>query len=143
MDPTLAVGDVLLVEKFRSKTGVAPKRGEIVLFSPPASLQSLVKSNGGRISDRDLFVKSVVAVGGDSVEVGGSGSVTVNGGRATGPPRDLCEAEPLGLIQKMVKSGESEVSEGDVFVLGDCSDVSVDSRVWVRGTVCRIFPPLG
>ena len=74
--------------------------------------------------------------------------------------RDLCEAEPLGLIRKFLPpppqqpaalegEGASQGEEGaitaaepvdtnrystvpsdDLFLMGDCSDVSVDSRVW-------------
>lgn len=130
MDPTLKVGDVLVVEK------VSPRilkgnnhKGDVVLFHPPSLLQQIVSSNGGRISDRDLFVKRVGAESGDMVKVDASGNVNVNG-ESPKDRRDLCEAEPMKLIEKYVKAGEIEVKKDEVFVLGDCSSVSVDSRVW-------------
>ena len=45
--------------------------------------------------------------------------------------RDLCEAEPLRLIEKYIQPIEDKlVDSEEVFVMGDCSSVSVDSRVW-------------
>ena len=42
---------------------------DLVLFSPPAELRRKVAQAGGSIGDRDLFVKRVAAVGGDTVEL--------------------------------------------------------------------------
>ena len=148
MDPTLRVGDVLLVEKVTPRVLKNPHVGDVVLFNPNNRLQDIVKANGGRISDRDLFVKRVAAGPGDFVTVDASGSVTVNGIPASGK-RDLCEEEPLRLIQRYVKQVENLEVKGDqVFVMGDCSSVSVDSRVWgpldknniVGRPIFRIWP---
>ena len=148
MDPTLRVGDVLLVEKVTPRVFKNPNVGDVVLFNPNSKLQDIVKANGGRISDRDLFVKRVAAGPGDSVSVDMAGSVTVNGKPVSGK-RDLCEEEPLRLIQKYVKPVDKlEISKDQVFVMGDCSSVSVDSRVWgplnkediVGRPILRIWP---
>ena len=154
METTLLVGDVLLVEKVQSKLGVSPNKGDIVLFPPPATLKDLMRSSGKPPNDRDLFVKRVVGKGGDGVSVSSSGSVLINGQTPVGPRRDLCEAEPLGLIRKFLPQPEGRAGGGDadaeggagaepadtnryttvpkdsLFLMGDCSDVSVDSRVW-------------
>ena len=102
----------------------------MVLFNPNGKLQDIVKANGGRISDCDLFVKSVAAGPEDKVSVDSTGGVTVNGAPASGK-RDLCEEEPLRLIQRYVTPIDNlRIKKDEVFVLGDCSSVSVDSRVW-------------
>mmetsp|Transcript_27914 Transcript_27914/g.43337 ORF Transcript_27914/g.43337 Transcript_27914/m.43337 type:complete len:607 (-) Transcript_27914:319-2139(-) len=137
MEPNLKVGDVLLVEKVSSKLSGASllKKGDVVLFPAPSRLQDVIVSSGGkRINDRDLFVKRIAATAGDVVQVEASGSVQINGDVAPGD-RQMCDAEPLRLIEKYIESGETVVDEKDLFVMGDCSDVSVDSRVW--GTLNR------
>jgi signal peptidase I len=136
MDPTLEVGDVLLVDKVTPRLPwTRPAVGDIVLFSPPDSLQTIVQQTGGSISSRDLFVKRVAAQAGDVVTVDANfvdrGSVKINGKPAPGR-RDLCTAEPLGLLRKFLPTETTEriVQPGTVEVLGDCSSVSIDSRVW-------------
>jgi signal peptidase I len=130
MDPTLQVGDVLVVEKLSPRIFKSNNQKEdVVLFHPPSELQKIVSSSGGRIADRDLFVKRVAAEPGDIVKTTRSGDVTVNGEKPA-DRRDLCEAEPLKLIERYIKPGEIEVKKNEVFVLGDCSSVSIDSRVW-------------
>jgi signal peptidase I len=130
MDPTLQVGDVLVVEKIspRIRKGNNHK-GDVVLFHPPSRLQQVVAGSGGRVTNRDLFVKRVAAEPGDIVKVDASGNVKING-QLPKDRRDRCEAEPLKLIENYVKVGETTVGKREVFVLGDCSSVSVDSRVW-------------
>jgi signal peptidase I len=130
MDPTLQVGDVLLVEKVTPRLLKRNNHpGDIVLFHPPRKLQDIVAASGGRINDRDLFIKRVLAKPGDVVNVKANGDITLNGQ----PPkerRDLCGAEPLKLIERYVTAGESVIQDNEIFVSGDCSSVSVDSRVW-------------
>jgi len=134
MDPTLLVGDVILVNKVTPRVasllGQPPKPGDIVLFHPPDKLQEIVKKAGGRaVSDRDLFVKRVAAKAGDEVSVDKQGNVRINGKPDTGN-RNLCTAEPLRLIERYIEPSSYIVPKGNVLVLGDCGSVSVDSRVW-------------
>lgn len=135
MDPALAVGDVLLVEKVSPRLLLGGGRGyhpgDVVLFSPPKALQAIVAQSGGRVTIRDLFVKRIAAESGDRVTVDPLGLVQINGVTPSGR-RDLCIAEPLGLIQKFMPqtSEETTVPPGNLEVLGDCSSVSIDSRVW-------------
>ena len=130
MTPTLQVKDVLVVEKISPRIlGDNKKIGDVVLFSPPDRLREIASSSGGRISDRDLFVKRIAAGPGDTVTVESSGGVKINGVTPT-ERRDLCEAEPLRLILRYIQPGTYTMEDKEVFVLGDCSDVSVDSRVW-------------
>jgi len=132
MDPTLKVGDVLLVEKMTPRLPAVInqyKKGDVVLFKPPPELQEIVVLNGGRLTGRDLFVKRVAALPGDRVRVNPSGSVLING-EVPAERRDLCKEEPLGLIEKYIEPGEQVVESGHVLLMGDCSSVSVDGRVW-------------
>ena len=123
MEPTLLVGDVLLVDKLRPRFGEALHRigvddpistarpGDVVLFPPPPRLMDVVnrESSGGSnpIRDRSLFVKRVVAREGDRVAVNPkSGAVTVNGELVKG--RDQCSAEPLRLIERYLAMGTAD-----------------------------------
>ena len=127
------VGDVLLVDKVTPRIlgQKSQHEGDVVLFSPPSKLREIVSANGGSLTSRDLFVKRVAATPGDRVKVNAAGDVSVNGQPVNGR-RDLCEAEPLRLIEKYVKETKEEQLLGpdEVFVLGDCGSVSIDSRVW-------------
>mmetsp|Transcript_18212 Transcript_18212/g.41950 ORF Transcript_18212/g.41950 Transcript_18212/m.41950 type:complete len:624 (+) Transcript_18212:208-2079(+) len=153
MDPTLMVGDVLLVDKLSSRTIVRQSSsnevGDIVLFSPPSELKQIVARSGGNLNSRDLFVKRVAAINGDKVTVYKDGKVEVNDENVVDGQRDFCEAEPLGLIEKYINPRQNYiVNSKEVFVMGDCSSVSVDSRVWgpleteniVGRPIVRIWP---
>jgi signal peptidase I len=129
MDPTLKIGDVLLVDKLSPRILNNRKTGDILLFSPPEELRDIVAANGGRLTSRDLFVKRLAAQAGDTVSVNAAGRVLINGKPATGR-RDLCEAEPLRLIERYVKAKEQTLANDEYFLMGDCSSVSIDSRVW-------------
>ena len=133
MAPTLEKGDVLVV----SKVAKQPiRRGDIVLFSPPPSLIELLPAStkSGLNLRGDLFVKRVAGVPGDaSVDVDERGSVLIGGSRPDARARDTCGEEPLRLIDRFLEKGVKHldgIREGELFVLGDCAPVSVDSRVW-------------
>lgn len=149
MDPTLLVGDVLVVEKVTPRILRNPQVGDVVLFHPNRQLQDIVTASGGRISDRDLFVKRVAAGPGDTVSVDATGGVAVNGAPAAGR-RDLCAEEPLRLIRRYVTPvADRALRDDELFVLGDCGSVSVDSRAWgplnkedlVGRPLLRVWPP--
>ena len=135
MEPGIAPGDVLLVEKTSSLLRRPPTTGEVVLFAPPPPLRAIAKI----ADDRALYVKRVAAVAGDVVAVDADGGVAVNGARL--PPRpDACDepdarAALRDVLARARREGlapeaEFALQKGEIFVLGDCADVSVDSRVW-------------
>lgn len=129
MDPTLEVGDVLLVDKVTPRLfrQGAAKVGNVVLFHPPQPLQDFVAQSGGRkLGDRDLFVKRVAAVPGDVVTVERDGEVLVNH-VSTGRNRNRCDGPG---VASYLQAGDLQIRPGEVAVLGDCSKVSIDSRVW-------------
>jgi signal peptidase I len=120
MEPNLLVGDHILVNKFIYGAGAdssglpmlperTVRRGDVVVFRAPEQ------------PDED-FIKRVVAVGGDRVEVR-DGIVYVN---------DEAADEPFAYHASSYHKdyGPAQVPEGAVFCLGDNRDNSRDSRYW-------------
>jgi len=150
MTPTLMKGDVLLVEKL---PGVYKRShlGDVILFQPPDTLREVMGSN--TISSTSLFVKRIAGLPGDTnIKLVQDNNVKINGVDAAGPDRSLCEDEPLRLIDKLLENGKGKdidkLADDELYVLGDCKAVSVDSRVWgalpiedVKGRpIARVWP---
>lgn len=128
MEPTLLVGDHILVSKFIYGipvpfTGIKllplqnPKRGDIIVFKFP----------GDKSKD---YIKRVIGVGGDTIEVIEK-KVYING-RPFEDPYGV-HLDPLVLPRGMEvrdNFGPLTVPEGSVFVMGDNRDKSYDSRYW-------------
>jgi signal peptidase I len=113
MVPTLAVGDRLVVEKVSYHLH-PPQSGDIVVFSPPPSLQS-----EGFTKDQAL-IKRVIGKPGETVEIK-NGKVWVNGQART---------EPYISAPVNYSWGPSQVPAGSYFVLGDNRPYSNDSHRW-------------
>ena len=135
MEPTLLVGDFLLVNKFAYANPVLPleglfvprrkvERGDIVVFKFPGDMQ------------KD-FVKRVIAVGGEKVEVKNK-QVYIN-------DEPIPEEYKIHMISDVrdqesnyyyyndaIKEnyGPVNVPAGQCFVMGDNRDNSYDSRYW-------------
>jgi len=128
MEPTLLVGDHILVNKFiygiripftskRWPKFVEPRRGDVIVFVYPED----------RTKD---FIKRVIAVGGDTIEIRDK-KVILNGKEVNNHnahfysnviyPGDVIPRDNM----KPVK-----VPEGHLFVMGDNRDYSHDSRFW-------------
>jgi signal peptidase I len=114
MEPTLDVGDRVLVNKLSYKFHDV-NRGDVVVFERPPGA-----STGQNDEIKDL-IKRVIAVGGDTVEAK-EGNVYVNGDQIDedylepGTPTDNL---PL-----------TEIPDGQVFVMGDNRTNSEDSRIF-------------
>lgn len=130
MEPTLLVGDHILVNKLLYGIRIpfteerwphisVPKRGDVIVFVFPQD----------RTKD---FIKRVVAVGGDTVEVKNK-NVYVNGKLAVNPHAQYRDNRilPAGPDQRRRDNMPAEkVPEGHLFVMGDNRDYSHDSRFW-------------
>ncbi len=116
MEPTLMIGDRIVVDKLSVDFGTI-NRGDIVVFKAPPT------ENCGGEPVTDL-VKRVVGVPGDHLSSQGN-TIYVNG-------KPLHEAwthwEPLGPA-----ISPTTVKAGNYFVMGDNHNNSCDSRYW--GTV--------
>ncbi|WP_309629357.1 signal peptidase I [Brevundimonas sp.] len=153
MEPGLIVGDYLVVSKFAygwSRASLPfnpplpsgrlfehlPKRGDVVVFRRPSNPQ-------------ETWIKRVIGLPGDTVSVSG-GVVTVNGRalpqRALGPGVDLDQpGRPVEQVEERQADGRAYVTfdggpgagddrpaevvpQGQLFVMGDNRDNSLDSR---------------
>jgi signal peptidase I len=123
MQPTLAPGDQLLA--VQGSSGI--RRGDIVVLRVPASVSGT----------DDLFVKRVIGLPGDHVACcNAKGQVTVNG---------------KALSENYLYPGErpsrtrfsATVGKGEIWVMGDHRNISVDSRKWgevpLRGVAGRVI----
>lgn len=128
MQETLLIGDQLLVNKFIYGVKLpftdmtlipvkTPRRGEIIVFKFPED------------PSKD-FIKRVVAIGGDTVEIRNK-EVLVNGlkqddGYAVHVDSRMFPRE----FQPRDNFGPLTVPRGKLFVMGDNRDESNDSRYW-------------
>jgi signal peptidase I len=119
MQPTLGIGERLFVNKLAYKFGHAPQRGDIIVFIPPASLNS----------DKD-YIKRIIGLPGEVVEVK-SGTVYIH--KQDGSVIQLEELYVTTPANKDYISGT--IPAGQYFVMGDNRNNSNDSRYW--GTVPR------
>lgn len=128
MEPTLQVGDHILVNKFiygirlpvtntKMIPVSSPERGDIVVFEYPVE------------PDKD-FIKRVVAVPGDVVEIRDK-KVYVNGRLVDQYTVKHTEKRVLpGGVNSRDNFGPVTVPEDAFFALGDNRDNSYDSRFW-------------
>lgn len=124
MIPTLQIGDHILVNKFVYGLevpllrmplfdGKDPARGDVIVFKYPEDPQ------------KD-FIKRVVAVGGDVVDIQNK-KVYVNGELLPDEHAIHTDSRMLPVRDNL---GPIHVPEGKLFVMGDNRDNSHDSRFW-------------
>ena len=158
MLPSLLIGDQLLVSKFpygysryslpvplapashKRRLGSLPERGDVVVFRLPRDPgQTYVKRVVGLPGDRVQMRGGRLVVNGDMLPLrrDGVGDVEGEDGMRQTAPRYV-ETLPNGrehLIFKMRQNGDLDdtkvftVAPGEIFVMGDNRDDSLDSRV--------------
>ena len=128
MEPTLEIGDYLLVNKFIYGIKIpftsinlfpwkSPQRGDVIVFIFPLD------------PDKD-FIKRVIGVGGDTVSIINK-RLYINGVEAPDPHAVYSkDTILLGDMQKLDNFGPVTVPQGCLFVMGDNRDRSFDSRFW-------------
>jgi signal peptidase I len=107
MSPSIDRGDWILVRSVDRNDGRAIRRGDVVVFSFPLG-------TGGRA------IKRVVAIAGDTVRIGAD-AVSVDGHAIL-----IARAPSQAATRRRVE----HIPNGDVFVLGDNTRVSIDSRTF-------------
>lgn len=144
MIPTLLIGDHILVNKLSYGVRLPflekylldyakPERGDVVVFIFPED------------ESKD-FIKRVIAVAGDTVEVRAK-KVFINGKAVEDPHAHFAGYDPAaGGVGSGDDYGPKTVPENHVFVMGDNRDRSYDSRFWgyvnlsaVRGKAFLIY----
>jgi signal peptidase I len=136
MEPTLQVGDRVLVNKLAYRSGSGPERGDVIVFDGTGSfVQEGVEENPVSAFTRGVFaalglaepaesdfVKRVVGVGGDRVTCCDEGGrVEVNGVPVEERylrPDDAPSEVPFDIV----------VPQGTLWVMGDHRSASRDSR---------------
>jgi len=128
MEPTLLIGDHILVNKFIYGTKIPftsirllplqkPQKGDVVVFIYP-------------LDPSKDFIKRVVAVEGDTVKITNK-KLFINGVEAADPHAVYKEDTVFPAeVQKRDNFGPVTVPPGNIFVLGDNRDRSLDSRFW-------------
>lgn len=118
MYPTFEVGDQLAVEKVTKR--LRPfNRKEVVVFNPPESFREFVGESSRKA--KEALIKRIVAIEGDKVEVKNGGKLFVN---------DVQQEEPFTAEDAGYEFGPVLVPPGEVLVLGDNRNHSLDGHIW-------------
>ncbi|HUL28931.1 MAG TPA: signal peptidase I [Thermodesulfobacteriota bacterium] len=128
MEPTLLVGDYLLVNKFIYGIRIPytnvkflqfkkPQRGEVIVFIFP-------------VDPSKDFIKRVIGTEGEKVEVIHN-KIYINDRLIEDPWGHFATDDfPRGYLQRMENFGPVVVPKDSLFVMGDNRDNSEDSRFW-------------
>lgn len=115
MEPTLATGDKVLINKVSYKLG-EPERGDIVAFKKDAKQHS------------SMHVKRIIGLPGETVQIK-DGLILING-ETYMEKKDFPKISNPGLAETQITLGKNEY-----FVLGDNRNNSEDSRFAEIGPV--------
>ena len=119
MERTLEPGQYVLVDKLTPRWDTY-KRGDVIVFKPPTTWTE----------DQTPFIKRVIGLPGDKVEVRDDGRVYVNG---TALDEPYTYKNAAGVNEPTTPNGDQTswvVPAGDLFVMGDHRRASADSRVF-------------
>ncbi len=153
MVPTLKVNDRLIVEKVTKNLrffglNMHIKRGDIVVFYPPPEgnrgkdlkydpLSIFARWTGlPFLPQDDAYIKRIVGLPGDLIEVKRDEGVYINGRLLNEPyinelPRYNCtDLRDIDVYRKKGLNGKIIVPKGHYFLMGDNRNRSQDSHVW-------------
>ncbi|OGI20619.1 MAG: signal peptidase I [Candidatus Melainabacteria bacterium RIFCSPHIGHO2_02_FULL_34_12] len=153
MIPTLRVNDRLIVEKVSKNLRLLGlkmplQRGNILVFYPPAEgnrgkdlhydpLSVFARWTGlPFLPQDDAYIKRVIGLPGDTVEIKNGAGVYINGMLLYEPyanelPHYSCtNLNDIEVYRRHGKTGKIVVPKGHLFLMGDNRNRSQDSHVW-------------
>ena len=119
MERTLEPGQYVLVDKLTPRWD-AYKRGDVVVFNPPPAWTN----------DPTPFIKRVIGLPGDKVEVRDDGKVYVNGVALEEPYTYKNDAGVNEPTVPLTDQTSWVIPPGELFVMGDHRQKSADSRAF-------------
>ncbi len=119
MERTLEPGQYVLVDKLTPRWDPY-KRGDVVVFTPPPAYTQ----------DTTPFIKRVIGLPGDTVEIKDDGKVYVNGVALDEPYTHKNDAGVNEPTVPLTNQSSWVVPAGELFVMGDHRVASADSRVF-------------
>lgn len=133
MEPTLQIGDNLIVEKVTYRFE-KPERGDIIVFYTPDSVHELDNSLWGKFTRMigfftkdEAYIKRIIGTPGDKIEVVPNKGVYINGTFLDEPYQKEVFS---GICKPDMICGPYTVPQDSYFMMGDNRNNSTDSRYW-------------